>query len=333
MSANKSRPSPGVAQRRVEVGLIGVTGASVDLLRAGLEVHGLQVRPLSGLGEYLMLSEAERSDMQVLLVHLAGVSESDFEALDELIETSGIPVVYNETEIQGRARAWMRRLAGKLQALTETAVTAPTRDTLVRPHKEEPLTGPTVWVLGASFGGPEAVKRFLTSMPSVPNAVFLLAQHIGDGFIDLLASQLNRSTAFTVCAAADGLVLTPGHVYVAPVEHLVTLEEGGVIRLKPDTDRHVYRPSIDALMQEVARHYRMRAGAVVFSGMGDDGTKGVQSIAQAGGEVWAQSTASCAISSMPDCAEKTGVVSRRGSPEELSTALVQYLAARQTAPA
>lgn len=332
MAAIKSRPN--AARSRVEVGLIGATGEAVELLREGLEAHGLRVRPLPGLGDYLQLPAVERAGLQVLLVHLVGTSESDFKALDELIETSEIPVLYNETEVRGRARAWMRRLAGKLTSLTVSAEQqAPLPDTTAVAGPETPLDGPMVWVLGASFGGPEAVKRFLVSMPAVPNAVFFLAQHIGDGFIELLASQLNRSTAFTVCAAADGLVLTPGHVYVAPVNHVVSLEEGDVIRLKPDSLRRSYRPSIDLLMQEVARHYRMRAGAVVFSGMGNDGTEGVQRIAESGGEVWVQSTDSCAISSMPDCAEKTGVVTRRGSPEELSTALVQYLAAREPVPA
>ncbi|MEX0730469.1 MAG: chemotaxis protein CheB [Aquisalimonadaceae bacterium] len=325
--------SSAVPQRRVEIGLIGATGESAALLRSGLEAHGLRVRPLPGLRDYLMMSGAERAGLQVLLVQLAGARESDLEALDELMETSDIPVVYNETEVQGRARAWMRRLAGKLLSLSGPALDATRPDTAVRSRRHTPVIGPTVWVLGASFGGPEAVKRFLTSMPSVPDAVFFLAQHIGDGFIDLLASQLNRSTAFTVRSAADGIVLQPGHVYVAPVDHLVKLEDGDIMRLVPDSQRRVYRPSIDTLMKEVARHYRMRAGAVVFSGMGNDGTKGVQYIVELGGEVWAQSTASCSISSMPDCAAETGVVSRRGSPEELSTALVQYLAARQRAPA
>lgn len=325
-------PSASASRRRVEVGLIGATGETAAHLRAGLEANGLRVRHLPGIRNYLMLSRAEREGLHVLLVHLAGAREPDLEALDELIDTAEIPLVFNESDVQGRARAWMRRLADKLMALGDTALPEPAPVARARSMPEAPLRGTAVWVLGASFGGPEAVKRFLTSMPSVPDAVFFLAQHIGDGFIDLLASQLSRTTAFTVRSAADGVVLTPGHVYVAPVDHLIRLGEGDVMRLVPDTQRRVYRPSIDALMTEVAQHYHMRAGAIVFSGMGDDGTVGVQQIAEHGGEVWAQSTDSCSISSMPDRASETGVVSRRGSPEELSTALVQYLAARRIAP-
>lgn len=326
MSATE--PSVNESRGRVEVGLIGATGEAAAHLRDGLEANGLRVRHLPGIRDYLMLSSVERAGLHVLLIHLAGAREQDLEALDELMDASGIPVVFNESDVRGRARAWMRRLAEKLHSLGGLPNQQQPPAAAARPRTVPPPGGPTVWVLGASFGGPEAVKRFLTSMPSVPDAVFFLAQHIGDGFIDLLASQLNRSTAFTVGPVVDGATLKPGHVYVAPVDHLVQLIHPDVMRLIPDSERRVYRPSIDALMQEVAKHYRMRSGAIVFSGMGDDGTRGVQSIAEAGGEVWAQSTDSCSISSMPDRATETGVVSRRGSPEELSAALVQYLSAR-----
>ncbi len=163
-------------------------------------------------------------------------------------------------------------------------------------------------------------------MPHAPEAMFLIGQHIGVGFVELLASQLNRSSPFRVTPAADGSVLENGRVFVAPVGELIRLDPQGRIRLVADDATRIYNPSIDALMEEVARCYGPQAGAIVFSGMGDDGTQGAQAIARAGGEVWAQDSASCAISSMPDCAAATGVVSRRGSPEELSDALAKYLA-------
>ncbi len=324
-------PSARGARERIEIGLISADPEAAKLLREGLEAYGLRLRPFSRMWDFLSLPEEERATLQVLLVHLQGASEQDLEQLPDLLDTISVPVLYNESLLREQGRSWMRRLAGKLTALAvplqstddagDAAYGAPATDTVAE--------GPTVWVLGASFGGPEAVKRFLTSMPSVPDAVFLLAQHIGDGFVDLLASQLNRHTAFAVSPLADGTVLTPGHVYVVPVDHLVRLEGDDRVRLLPDPERRMYRPSIDDLMEEVARYYGPRSGAVMFSGMGNDGTRGIRRIAGRGGEVWAQSTRSCAMSSMPDSAAETGVVSRRGSPEELSAALIQYLAAKQ----
>ncbi|KAB7628134.1 chemotaxis protein CheB, partial [Alkalilimnicola sp. S0819] len=87
-----------------------------------------------------------------------------------------------------------------------------------------------------------------------------------------------------------------------------------------------YAPSIDSVMEEVARRYGANGGAIIFSGMGDDGARGCQAVAGAGGLVWAQDSASCAIDSMPSCARNTGVVAHSAPPEALARDLAAHLA-------
>lgn len=197
---------------------------------------------------------------------------------------------------------------------------APPESTLVPAMRHQ-----RVWVLGASFGGPEALKRFLTAMPAIPNAAFIIAQHIGDGFVDVLASQLNRSTKFHVTPAANGAQLENGKILVAPTRETVNIDPSGRVFLRPDKINRPYTPSIDAVMKEVAERFGANSGAIIFSGMGDDGAEGCRHIARAGGVIWAQDSASCAIDSMPNCARKTGTVRRNGSPEALAHALVQHM--------
>jgi chemosensory pili system protein ChpB (putative protein-glutamate methylesterase) len=190
--------------------------------------------------------------------------------------------------------------------------------------KEQSPAELNVWVLGASLGGPQAVRQFLAAIsPELP-VTFILAQHIGASHINLLAEQLNRVTPFTVVPGRNGHRLHHHEVILTPADKQLSLTEDGYIALKPSPPAAVYSPSIDLVMSEVARQFGKRAGTIVFSGMGDDGARGCEAIAENGGVVWAQDVASCVVSSMPDQARKTGKVSYSASPEQLAQHLYEF---------
>ena len=183
-----------------------------------------------------------------------------------------------------------------------------------------------VWVLGASIGGPQAVKSFLNAIPIDLPVAFILAQHIGTGFAALLAQQLDSTAAFQVIPAQTGHSLRHHQVVLAPVEQDLVISAEGQLELKPITpDDRLYRPSIDTIMSEVAQRFGRHAGAIIFSGMGKDGLRGAQSIVERGGVVWGQDAESCLISSMPDHARNAGLVSFSGTPEALAKRLVEQL--------
>lgn len=191
---------------------------------------------------------------------------------------------------------------------------------------KSPDMGQQVWVLGASIGGPQAVKAFLSEISADLPVTFILAQHIGAGFAELLADQLNNISPFQVTIAHSGHKLSHHEVILAPVDEQLVINAHGQLELLPlSLDNGLYRPSIDAVMSEVARSYGAEAGAIIFSGMGDDGVKGCHVMAQYGGTVWAQDAGSCLISSMPDNARKAGMVSFSGSPEMLARQLSVHL--------
>jgi chemosensory pili system protein ChpB (putative protein-glutamate methylesterase) len=105
----------------------------------------------------------------------------------------------------------------------------------------------------------------------------------------------------------------------------VNIDVDGYLHLEPDHERHTYLPSINALMEEVAARFGPNSGAIVFSGMGDDGAAGSLAIMQAGGTVWVQDPASCAIDSMPNAVRAVGASSGSGSPERLAQSIVSHL--------
>jgi len=182
-----------------------------------------------------------------------------------------------------------------------------------------------IWVLGASIGGPQAVKQFLARLPKDLPVCFILAQHIGVGFVNLLAEQLSRVTSVKVTTPEDGMVLEKGHLVVAPVDKRINFSERGTISMENITQRSIYSPSIDDVMTVVSKHYGTDANAIIFSGMGNDGTAGCHLIAQKGGMVWAQEPKSCVISSMADSVRFADIVSLSATPEELADNLVEYL--------
>ena len=181
-----------------------------------------------------------------------------------------------------------------------------------------------VWVLGASLGGPQAVRQFLAAINGDLPVVFILAQHIGANHVSLLAEQLDRVTAFTVLPGKTGHKLRHGEVILTPADKQLAITDDGYVALTQAPPATIYSPSIDNVMTEVARCYGKKAGTIVFSGMGDDGARGCEAIAENGGIVWAQDIASCVVSSMPDQARKTGKVSYSANPEQLSQHLYEY---------
>lgn len=182
-----------------------------------------------------------------------------------------------------------------------------------------------VWVLGASIGGPQALKSFLSLLPDDLPMCFILAQHIGAGFLELLGDQLGRATPLNVRCATPGHCLQHGEIVIAPVEQRVVLDPNGVVSLEPVIKRSIYNPCIDDVMTEVAARYRGASGAIVFSGMGSDGLVGCKAIAGYGGTVWAQDESTCVISSMADSVRTAGLVSLTASPEALARELVKFL--------
>lgn len=182
-----------------------------------------------------------------------------------------------------------------------------------------------VFVLGASIGGPDAVREFLAGLPAGVPALFLLAQHMGSDFLELMVQQLSRISKLKVRTAADGDMLAHGEVVIVPVAERIQVDPDGKATIGPLPGPTPYSPSIDQVMRDVADAFGPNAGAIIFSGMAHDAIEGAKYIASKGGVVWVQDPSSCVISSMVDGAREAGVVSYSAKPAELARQfLAQY---------
>lgn len=175
-----------------------------------------------------------------------------------------------------------------------------------------------VIVLGASIGGPDAVRAFLSEFPDQFPALFLLVQHLESGYFERLAQQLQKSSPLPVKVAAAGSTARHGEVLVVPASDRVSVDSNGQVTFEPHPAPPQYSPSIDAVLQSVADLFGNRATAIIFSGMAGDAVEGAVYLAGRGGEVWAQDPQTCVVSSMVDGARARGVVEFTGSPRDLA---------------
>ena len=169
----------------------------------------------------------------------------------------------------------------------------------------------SVIAIGASTGGIEAITTVLQGLPeSVPPV--LIVQHLPQPFTRLFAARLNGICALKVKEAANGDILHPGHVYLAPGNQHLKLGRGvsGWITLLNDEPlRNGHRPSVDHLFESVAQHTGRYAVGVILSGMGADGAVGLLRMRQAGAMTIGQDAASCVVYGMPRVAYEMGAVS------------------------
>jgi two-component system chemotaxis response regulator CheB len=163
-------------------------------------------------------------------------------------------------------------------------------------------------VLAASAGGIEALTTVLASLPRGFPVPIALVQHVDPNHENLVPEILARRTPLIVKRASAADNLLPGTVYVAPRNHHMLIEDGGLIRLTETAPVHHLRPSADHLFESAALACGGAVVAVVLSGTGRDGAKGAVAVKRVGGTVIAQDRASSAFFGMPQAAIAAGVV-------------------------
>ncbi|RME28855.1 MAG: chemotaxis response regulator protein-glutamate methylesterase [Deltaproteobacteria bacterium] len=196
----------------------------------------------------------------------------------------------------------------------------------------EPQSAPTpsgvaVVAIGASTGGPRAIQHVLQH--AAPGACYLVAQHMPAGFTRAFAERLDRMVDLDVVEAKGGERLRPGLVLVAPGGNdLVIVKRGEhlLTRLKQPEPGVNYVPSVDRLFESVARVTGSGCMAVVLTGMGSDGKKGIIEVKNHGGITVAESEDSAVVFGMPKEAMDTGFVDYVASLDELPGIIGEFVA-------
>jgi two-component system chemotaxis response regulator CheB len=182
-----------------------------------------------------------------------------------------------------------------------------------------------ILAIGASTGGPAALAKVLAGLPPDLTVGVVIVQHIAEGFVPGLVSWLKTVTILNVKAAEDGEEIKPGTIYIAPTgTHTVVAGSRRLgLRHLPPVDSQ--RPAVDVLFESVQEQYGRRAIAVLLTGMGRDGARGLKAIRDAGGRTIAQDEASCVVYGMPKAAAELGAAEQVLPLSEIPMAVVRLL--------
>ncbi len=189
------------------------------------------------------------------------------------------------------------------------------------------LSAGRIVFVGASTGGTEAVKTFLSGIPENCPPI-LIVQHMPESFTGSFAARLNGLCLPKVIEAKGGEVVVPGTVYVAPGHSHLAIRRSGagylteLLKTAP-VNRH--RPSVDVLFDSAAEFVGRNAIGVILTGMGKDGAQGLLRMRKAGGRTFGQDEGSCVVYGMPREAALIGAVDEVVSLSELSKRVLAAL--------
>ncbi len=184
-------------------------------------------------------------------------------------------------------------------------------------------------IIGASTGGTEAIKAFLTQMPSDCPGI-LITQHMPAGFTKSFANRLDSLCKISVKEAQGGERILPGHAYIAPGDqHLLLARSGAnyVTQLSNADPVSRHKPSVDVLFDSAATYAGKNAIGIILTGMGKDGAEGMAKMKKAGAYNFAQNEESCVVYGMPKEAVAYGGVNEIAHLNDLPKLVLNYLMA------
>ncbi len=181
-------------------------------------------------------------------------------------------------------------------------------------------------VIGSSTGGTQAIEQILRSLPADTPGIAIV-QHMPERFTAMYAQRLDGLCAMRVKEAADGDRLERGTVLIAPGgKHMKLRKAGGqyyaVVLDGPPVNRH--KPSVDVLFRSLAENTNGDALAIMLTGMGDDGARGMKQLHGLGVRTLAQDEASCVVFGMPMEAIKLGAVDEVLPLDGMAAALTRF---------
>nr|WP_315464626.1 chemotaxis response regulator protein-glutamate methylesterase [uncultured Rhodoferax sp.] len=181
-------------------------------------------------------------------------------------------------------------------------------------------------VLGLSTGGTQALESVLLQLPS-DGPPIAVTQHMPEKFTAMFAQRLNGLCAMSVREAKDGDRLERGLVLIAPGgRHMQLYKSAGQYYVKvmdgPPVNRH--KPSVDVLFKSAAESAGRDVLAIIMTGMGDDGARGLKMVRDRGGRTAAQNEESCVVFGMPKEAIKLNAVDHILPLDEIANAILAF---------
>jgi len=194
---------------------------------------------------------------------------------------------------------------------------------------------PEIVAIGTSTGGPNALLEVIPKLPARFPVPVVITQHMPPMFTRLLAERLSNHSRNPVREAAEGDVIRPGTVWVAPGDYHLVLQRQGeqvVATLSQAPPENSCRPAVDVMMRSVVDCYGGRVLSVILTGMGQDGLRGSELVHDAGGMVIAQDEASSVVWGMPGFVARAGIANAVLPLSAVAAAIVSRVTSSPSLP-
>ncbi|MGH7226175.1 MAG: chemotaxis protein CheB [Gemmataceae bacterium] len=179
--------------------------------------------------------------------------------------------------------------------------------------------------LGASTGGPQALADVVASFPAELCAAVVIVQHISADFAPSLVECLQQRARLPVRLALGGDCPLGGEILVAGSNDHLVLGKDRRFSYTTEPMDYPYRPSVDVLFASLAAHWPKPGVAVLLTGMGADGARGLLQLRQAGWFTLAQDQSSCVVYGMPQAAAQLGAACQILPLPRLARAILERL--------
>ncbi len=282
--------------------------------------------------------EATRRIMEsnpVPIVIVSGVWDpKEMETTFRAIEAGALAVVQRPRGAgQGESESSQRELISKVKLMSEVKVVR----RWARPTEEQgaPRSGQSSlfdfassdgrWniglvAVGASTGGPMALRTILAGLPRHFPVPILVVQHIATGFLAGMLEWLSEASRLRLHIGREGETALGGHVYFAPDGHDMGVKKGGILRLSKEGGATT-RPSVSHLFRSVMEVYGEKSAAVLLTGMGRDGADELRLMRNMGALTIVQDEESSVVFGMPGEALKIDAARYVLPPDKIAAVL------------
>jgi two-component system chemotaxis response regulator CheB len=181
--------------------------------------------------------------------------------------------------------------------------------------------------IGISTGGPNALRKVFTDIDPNLKVPIVVVQHMPAGFTSEFAKSLDRNCPLEVKEAAEGDLIKPGRILIAPGDFHIRVEKrslAAILHLDSSSAVNGHRPSADVLFESVAEAFGNRALAVIMTGMGKDGAQKIGQIYKAGGITLGQDEKSSVVYGMPRVAFENGYITKQVSLDDMAKTISDY---------
>jgi len=291
------------------------------ILKPDLVTLDIDMPEMDGLEVLQLMKSAAPDSSCVMITSLSSRSAEltlkalNLGALDLIVKPSGPDMEANFRELSRQMRALIRMLMAKRhvsniledRGSVEAAQPQPVVSPLLKNGGKEAVA------IAISTGGPAALSTLIPSIPGNIRVPLFIVQHMPVGFTGFLAESLNKKSSLHVKEAESGEFVKAGTAYVAPggkhmkVDlHPVSREK--IILIADAPPENFCRPSADYLFRSLASIYGEKVMAIIMTGMGDDGVKGLRALKSTGAHVIAQDEATSVVFGMARMAIEAEVV-------------------------